>query len=116
MIGQKGIPATIGGVERDVEELSARLEDKFRHFPEESVSLHVVFEENGTHTLYRTSVTCHVPGHMVAAHEEGHHAGASIRESFAEIERQLEKLNAVIRREYLRRRSAKTRRVAARQS
>ena len=93
-----------------IEDLSGRLEDKLRHFPEEAVSLHVVFEENGAHTLYRTAVTCHVPGHTAVAHEESRQAGTTIREAFAEVERQLDKLNAVIRQEYLRRRSAKTRR------
>lgn len=96
-----------------IEDLSGRLEDKLRHFPEEAVSLHVVFEENGAHTLYRTAVTCHVPGHTVAAHEESRQAGTTIREAFAEIERQMDKLNAVIRQDYLRRRSAKTRRAPA---
>lgn len=98
-------------VRRLIEELSGRLEEKLRHVPEDAVSLHVVFEENGTHTLYRTALTCHVPGYMVAAHEESRNGGATIREAFAEIERQLDKHNAVARREYLRRRSARTRRV-----
>lgn len=93
-----------------IEELSERLEDKLRHFPEEAVFLHVVFEENGTHTLYRAALACHVPGHTVAAHEERREAGATIREAFAELERRLDKLNAIIRREYWRRRSARMRR------
>lgn len=95
-------------------QLSIHLEEKLRHFPEEAVSLHVVFEENGTHTLYRTGVTCYVPGHVVAAHDEKHDAGACIREAFAEIDRQFDKINAVVRQEYLKRKSAKTRRVATR--
>lgn len=94
-----------------IEELSERLEERLQHFPAEAVSLHVLFEENGTHTLYRTALICHVPGHTVAAHEERRDAGATIRKAFAEIERQLDRLNAVVRREYLRRRSARTRRV-----
>ena len=88
-----------------LEELIGRLEDKLAHFPNDAVSLHVVFEENGTHQLYRTSLTCHVPGHTVAAHEERRDAGLSIREAFAEVERQLEKQKALLRREHLRRTS-----------
>ena len=94
-----------------IEELSDRLDEKLRHIPEETVFLHVLFEENGSHTLYRTALTCHVPGRIVAAHEESRNAGATIRKAFEEVERQLEKYTAVARREYLRRRSARTRQV-----
>ena len=94
-----------------IEELSDRLNDKLQHFSEDAVSIHVLFEENGTHRLYRSAVTCHVPGHMVAAHEESRQAGATIREAFAEVERQLERCSAIIRGERLRRRSARTRRL-----
>lgn len=82
-----------------LEELIGRLEDKLAHFPADAVSLHVLFEENGRHKLYRTSLTCHVPGHTVAAHEEGRDAGLSIRSAFSQVQRQLEKQKAVIRHE-----------------
>ena len=91
-----------------LEDLIGRLEEKLGHFPEDAVSLHVLFEENGTHQLYRTSLTCHVPGHTVAAHEERRDAGTAIREAFAEVERQLEKQKAFIRGEHLRKRSRRT--------
>ena len=86
-----------------LEELLDRLEEKLSHFPSDAVSIHAVFEENGSHTLYRTSLTCHVPGHMIAAHDEHRDAGATIREAFAELERQLEKRKAFLRHEHLRR-------------
>ena len=88
-----------------LEELSDRLEEKLRYVPADTVSLHILFEENGSHKLFRTSLTCHVPGHTVAAHEEQRDAGLSIRRAFAEVERQLEKQKATARREPLRRRS-----------
>ena len=84
-------------VQRLFEELIDRLGTKLKHFPDDAVSVHAVFEENGTHKLYRTSLTCHVPGHTVAAHEERREAGASIRDAFAELERQLEKQKAHLR-------------------
>ena len=93
-----------------IEGLIDRLEGKLQHFPQEALSVHVMFEENGTHTLYRTSLTCHVPGHLVAAHEEGRQAGTTIREAFAEVERQLIKRNAFFRGEHLRKRSVRDRR------
>ncbi len=86
-----------------LEELSGRLEEKLAHFPPDAVTMHMVFEENGSHKLYRASVTCHLPGHMVAAHEENRDAGTAIRAAFAELGRQLEKQKAVIRHERLRR-------------
>lgn len=91
-------------------ELSDRLEERLRHFPEDAVSLHVVFDENRNHKLYRTSLACHVPGHLVAAHEEQRDAGVSIRRAFAELERQLEKQKAILRHELLLRRGKRTRR------
>ncbi|MBI3021958.1 MAG: HEAT repeat domain-containing protein [Candidatus Omnitrophica bacterium] len=90
-------------VQRLLEELIDRVGRKLKHFPEEAVSMHVLFEENGARKLYRTSLTCHVPGHTVAAHEERREAGSSIREAFAELERQLEKQKALLHHEHRRR-------------
>lgn len=92
-----------------LEELMDRLEHKLRHFTGDAVSLHVLFEENGRHALFRASVTCHVPGHTVAAHEEQRDPGAAIRQAFAEVERQLEKRKASRRHERLVRRSKRSR-------
>ena len=94
-----------GHVQQLLEELTARLEDKLGHFPVDSVSLHVAFEENGSHKVYRMSLACHVPGHMVAARQEGRDAGLCIRKAFAEVQRQLEKQKAIIRHESQVRRS-----------
>jgi ribosome-associated translation inhibitor RaiA len=92
-------------VRRLLEELSDRLEEKLRHFPGETVTLRALFEENGRRTLSRIALTCHVPGHTIAAHEEDRDAGLVIREAFAELERQLEKQKAIARHERLLRRS-----------
>ena len=97
-------------VQQLLEELSDRLEEKLGHFAPEAVSLHAVFEENGSHKLYRASLVCHVPGHMVAAHEEGRAAGACIRRAFAELARQLERRKATVRHERLVRRTKRVRR------
>lgn len=90
-------------------DLSDRLDERLAHFPPDAVSLHVVFEENGSHRLYRTSLTCHVPGHTIAAHEEDRDAGTSIRKTFAEAQRQLERQKASVRHERLVRRSKRIR-------
>ena len=83
-----------GHVRRLIEELISRLEDKLRHFRQDAVSVHVLFEENGNRSLYRTSLSCHIPRHMIAAHEENRQPGVAIRRAFAEVERQLEKQTA----------------------
>ncbi len=92
-----------------IEELADRVEAHLRHFPDGVTSLHVLFDENGSHKLYRTAVTCHLPGHMVAAHEENRDAGLSIRKAFAELKRQLDKKSALLRREHLRKQSSQRR-------
>ena len=88
-----------------LEELMDRLEHKLRHFQNDSVSLHVLFEENGRGALYRAAVSCHLPGHLVAAHEEQRDPGLAIRRAFSELERQLEKRKATRRHEHALRRS-----------
>jgi ribosome-associated translation inhibitor RaiA len=97
-----------------LEELSDRLESKLGHIAGDAVSLHVVFDESGSHKLYRTSLACHLPGHTVAAREEQRNPGLSIRRAFEELERQLGKQKAILQREQLRRRSQRTKRVAPR--
>lgn len=84
-----------------------RLEDKLGGFDSDAVSVHVAFEESRVHRLFRIAVTCHVPGHLVAAHEEQRDAGAAVRKAFAEVERQLAKHTRVVRREKLMRRLAR---------
>lgn len=99
-------------VQKLLEELIDRVEDKLQGVPRDATSMHVVFEENTAHKLYRISLTCHVPGHLVAAREEGHKPGLIIRDAFAELERQLEKQLAVMRHEPERRQIRRDRRRA----
>ena len=95
-------------VRRLIEELIDRLEDKLQHFPSDALSVHVLFEANGSQRLYRVAVTCHVPGYMVAAHEENRDPGVAIRKTFDEVERQLLKRNAMLNREHRRQTRRKT--------
>ncbi len=94
-----------------IDELIDRVEAKLQGVSGEATSVHVLFEENGSHKLYHTSLSCHVPGHLLAAHEEGRDAGATIRQAFEELERQLDKCHAILRHERSRRQLAKTQRV-----
>lgn len=86
-----------------LEALIARLEEKLGHFPPDALSLRVVFEAHRSRTLFRTSLTCHLPGHLAAAHVEHQDAGTAIRRAFAEIGRQVEKEKASLRHEHGRR-------------
>lgn len=87
-----------------LDELIDRLEEKLSRAPQEAASIHAVFGENGAHKLYRASLSCHLPKHVVAAHEEDHDAGRAIRKAFAELERQLDKLRALASHERIRQR------------
>lgn len=92
-----------------LETLGDRLEEKLAHFPPDAVTLHVLFDENGNRKLYRVALTCHLPGHTVAAHEEQRTPGLAIHKAFRELERQLERQKAMMRREHLRKRRARGR-------
>src|SRR3989338_4739666 len=90
-----------------IEALIDRVAEKLQHASPDAVSFHALFDANGTHSVYRMAVTCHLPGHTVAAHEESRDSGEAIRKAFAELERQLEKPLAVLRQDHLKRRSAR---------
>lgn len=82
-----------------IQQLCGHLEERLRHFSPEATTLHVLFDENGSKTLFRTSLSCHVPPrHLLATREEDRDAGVSIRKAFAELEHQVDKLNTKLRR------------------
>jgi ribosomal subunit interface protein len=74
-----------------VEELIARLDRHAPNSPADARFLRLFVNENAARKLYHVSLTCDVPGRMLAAQEERHNAEEAVREAFVEIERQLEK-------------------------
>jgi ribosomal subunit interface protein len=74
-----------------VEELIARLDRHAPHSPADTIFLRLFVNENAARKLYHVSLTCDVPGRMLAAQEERHDVEEAVREAFVEIERQLEK-------------------------
>lgn len=86
-----------------LEELISRLEERLKHFRSDALSVHVMFEENRRHTLFHAKVTCHIPQHVIAAHEEDRDPGAAIRKAFTELSRRLERRLAKYRPQQLRR-------------
>ncbi len=63
--------------------------------------LHGVAEKHPTRTLYRVSLTLHLPRRLLPAKEESPHAEEALQEAFTELERQLEKHKAFLHRDHL---------------
>ena len=90
-----------------VEELIARLDRHAPHSPADTIFLRLFVNENAARKLYHVSLTCDVPGRMLAAQEERHDAEEAVREAFVEIERQLEKHKETLSHSYLYKRPAR---------
>ena len=90
-----------------VEELIARLDRHAPNSPADTIFLRLFVDENVARKLYHVSLTCNVPGRMLAAQEERHDAEEAVREAFVEIERQLEKHKETLSHSYLYKRPAR---------
>src|SRR5262245_6596188 len=86
-----------------IDRLISRLERSSRRFPPELVHSRIMVEEHEARTRYSLSLTLDVPGKTLAAREEQHDMQAGIRAAFADIERQLEKHKANLRRDHWKR-------------
>jgi ribosomal subunit interface protein len=84
-----------------IQERIKRIEKKTKGFSPEVVYLRLMMEENSVRTLYRVSLTLELPEKTLAAKEERHDLDETIRDAFAEIERQLEAHKATLRGEHL---------------
>ena len=80
-------------------QLISKLERRSRNFSSAPVFLRLFVEQNETRTLYRVSLTLQVPGRLLAAKAESHDLRDSLRDAFAEIDRQLTRHKANLRRE-----------------
>jgi ribosome-associated translation inhibitor RaiA len=90
-----------------VEELIARLGRRAPNYPADTLFLRLFIDENAARRLYHVSLTCDVPGRMLAAQEERHDAEEAVREAFTEIERQLEKHKRTLTHSFLYKRPAR---------
>src|SRR5688572_2721376 len=79
--------------------LIAKLEKKTKRFSPDEVFLRLLVEQNAARTLFRVSITLEVPQKTLAAQEERHDLEDTVRDAFAEIERQLEAHKATLRGE-----------------
>jgi ribosomal subunit interface protein len=90
-----------------VDGLIARLDRHAPNSPADTIFLRLFIDENAARKLYHVSLTCDVPGRMLAAQEERHDAEEAVREAFTEIERQLEKHKETLRHSHLYKRPAR---------
>jgi ribosomal subunit interface protein len=90
-----------------VEDLIVRLDRHAPNSPADTIFLRLFVDENVARRLYHVSLTCDVPGRMLAAQEERHDAEEAVREAFTEIERQLEKHKVTLSHSYLYKRPAR---------
>jgi ribosomal subunit interface protein len=94
-------------VQNLIRELITKLEKKTKRFSPDEVFLRLLVEENSTRTLFRVSITLKVPEKTLAAQEERHDLEETVRDAFAEIERQLEAHKATLAGEPMWKRRAK---------
>lgn len=83
--------------------LTSKLEKNASTFSPELIHLRLMVEQNSVRSLYNISITLDFSGKALAARKEQHDMQAGIRAAFAEIERQLEKYKANLRREHWKR-------------
>ncbi len=93
-----------GLAERFIEPLLADIEPAAIH-------LRGSIEKHTTKTLFRVLLELKLPGRLLVSHEEGEDLHASLREAFAELERQLKKYRSLARNEPLWRQNKHRRRL-----
>jgi ribosome-associated translation inhibitor RaiA len=82
-----------------IKELITKLEKKTKRFSPDEVFLRLLLEENPARKLFRVSITLEVPQKTLTAQEERHDLEETVRDAFAEIERQVEAHKATLRGE-----------------
>jgi ribosomal subunit interface protein len=105
-IEYKNFEAT-DGLRSLIDRLIAKLEKRAKNFSPDVVFLRTMIEENQTRSLHHVSLTLDVPGKTLATKEERYDLEATLKDAFAEIERQLKEYKSRLRREHLWKRLAK---------
>ncbi|HYR44520.1 MAG TPA: sigma-70 family RNA polymerase sigma factor [Terriglobia bacterium] len=83
-----------------LDRLISKLERNATTFSPELAHLRLFVDKNSAHKLYQVSMTLDLPGKVLAAKNEEYDLKASLRAAFDEIERQLKKYKASLRREH----------------
>ncbi len=84
---------------RMLDRLRATLERQVKIFAEDLVYLRGIIEKHATRMLFRVSLLLDVPGRTLVAKEERPEAELALKDAFQELERQLKKHKAFLRRE-----------------
>jgi len=82
-----------------IQRLTRKLDKKLTSYSGDEVFLRLLLEEIPPRRLFRASLTLRVPEKTIAAKEERHDLDETIRDAFAEIDRQLEARKAILRAE-----------------
>ena len=90
-------------IKKLVDRLISQLEKYAATFSPELTHLRLFLEENSVRKLYQVSINLDLPGKTLAARDEQHDLKVGIRAAFEDIERQLKKYKASLRREHWRR-------------
>ena len=93
--------------QRLIKKLITKLEKKIQRLSPDEVFLRLLVEENATRTLYHASIVLEFPEKTLATKEERHDLHETLRDAFAEIERQLEAHKATLRGEHVWKRRAR---------
>jgi ribosome-associated translation inhibitor RaiA len=88
-----------GKTRKLIQQLIRKLDRKLPGFSNDEVFLRLMIEANPARTLFRASLTLSVPEKTLAAKEERHDLDETIRDAFAEIDRQVEQRKAILRGE-----------------
>ncbi len=86
-------------IRRGLDRLRRKLERRVQNFDHEQVSLRGVIEKHPSKVRFRVSWLLAVPGRALIAKEEGPELDVVLREAVSELERQLDKHKAALRRE-----------------
>jgi ribosome-associated translation inhibitor RaiA len=94
-------------VQKLIKELITKVEKRTKSFSPDIPYLRLMVEENPVRALYHVSITLTLPEKTLATKEERHDLHETLRDAFAEIERQLEAHKATLRGEHVWKRRAR---------
>jgi ribosome-associated translation inhibitor RaiA len=86
-------------IRRLIEQLTKKVDGKLTTFSPDEVFLRLLIEENPVRKLYRVAITLKVPKKTLATQEQRHDLDETLRDAFAEIDRQIEAHKATLRGE-----------------
>jgi len=94
-------PASHERIEQLIDRMTEKhLERHLSHMQPDMVQLFAIVEKNRHHhDLYRVALRLHVPRTVLVAREDGHDLEVILREAFEELERQVERYLARLRRD-----------------